>query len=76
MKKLFAFLLTAGISHQLHAQKILKGDLSFLKGIKEINFSFNYDNMMVGEEGEEANYVKRKKAEKGDEWEKNWIGDR
>jgi len=86
MKKLFAFLLlSAGLTAatQLQAQEIVKGNLDFLKGVTEVNFSFLYNDMNVGKEGKEANYIKKKKAEKdakepgkGDEWEKNWIEDR
>jgi hypothetical protein len=86
MKKLFTLMLLAGAmltSAQLKAQDIVKGDLAFLKGEKNINFSFQFDKLTVGEEGKEANYIKKKKAEKdakepgkGDEWEKAWLDDR
>jgi len=86
MKKLFAFLLlSAGLTAatQLQAQEIVKGNLDFLKGVTEVNFNFVYNDMNVGKEGKEANYIKKKKAEKdakepgkGAEWEKNWIEDR
>ena len=86
MKKLFTFLLLVGAmvtSTQLQAQDIVKGELLFLKGTTDINFVFTYDKLTVGKEGKEANYIKKKRAEKeekepgkGDEWEQSWIADR
>lgn len=84
MKKIVALaLLIVAIAGQLKAQDIVKGDLAFLKGDSSINITFVYDKLTVGNEGKEANYIKKKKAEKdakepgkGDEWEKSWLGDR
>lgn len=86
MKKLLTLLLLVGAmvtSNQLQAQDIVKGDLAFLKGTTDINFVFTYDNLTVGKEGKEANYIKKRKDEKnekepgkGDDWEKSWYSDR
>ena len=68
-----------------HAQKIkiVQGNLTPLKGQKEINTEFTYDNMKVGKFDKEDDYIKEKKgkynekeAGKGDRWEKSWKNDR
>lgn len=82
MKKIVALaLLIVAIAGQLKAQDIVKGDLAFLKGDSSINITFVYDKLTVGNEGKEANYIKKKKAEKdakepgkGDEWGKKLAG--
>lgn len=86
MKKILAFLcmMSAGIILQpLQAQHLVKGKLDFLKGITEMQATFVYNKLTVGDEGKEANYVKRKKAEKeakepgsGAAWEESWMADR
>ncbi|TWF33857.1 hypothetical protein FHW36_11147 [Chitinophaga polysaccharea] len=86
MKKLFALILLAGsfiVSNKSQSQDIVKGNLEFLKDVKEIQVAYVYENITVGKDGKEATYIKRKKAEKdaktpgsGDEWEKSWINDR
>lgn len=86
MKKLFSLLMFAGASFvtvQSKAQEVTKGSLAFLKGVPELNVSFVYDKLRVGEIGKEAAYIKKKKTEKnekeagkGDEWEKSWYADR
>lgn len=86
MKKLFALFVLAGAitaTSQLQAQEIVKGDLTFLKGATGVNVTFVYDDLTVGKEGKEANYIKRKKAEKeakepgsGVTWEENWNADK
>ncbi|MGN6507928.1 MAG: hypothetical protein ACTHLD_00525 [Chitinophaga sp.] len=86
MKKLLFLAIFAGasfISLQSMAQELTKGSLAFLKDVSEMKVSFVYDKLRVGELGKEENYVKKKKNEKnakepgkGDEWEKNWYGDR
>ncbi|HMC85493.1 MAG TPA: hypothetical protein VKI61_08200 [Chitinophagaceae bacterium] len=69
----------------LHAQRIsiLEGDLSPLKGEKNINTEFTYENMAVGKFKTEAEYVDKKKDEynkkepgKGDKWAQAWVEDR
>lgn len=86
MKKLFALLMFAGASFvalESRAQEVTKGTLAFLKGVPEINVSFVYDKLRVGEMGKEAAYIKKKKTEKeakeagtGEAWEKSWYADR
>ncbi|WP_295121421.1 hypothetical protein [uncultured Chitinophaga sp.] len=81
-----AFLLVAGLAPQLAtAQKIklVKGDIKAFAGIDTLNTEFTYDNLEVGKEGNEENYIERKKAEynkkeagKGDAWAKAWKDDR
>ena len=69
----------------LHAQRVtLKdGDMSPLKGEKNIAVEFRYDSMAVGKFPKEADYVEKHKNDinkrhspKGDEWAKNWVDDR
>lgn len=86
MKRLFALMLLAGsmfAATTSHAQDLVKGDLKFLKDVKELQVVYVYDDVTVGKDGKEANYVKRRKAEKesktpgsGDTWEQSWYGDR
>ncbi|HEY0271613.1 MAG TPA: hypothetical protein VGC22_00455 [Chitinophaga sp.] len=59
------------------------GKLKALDNIDTLNIVFDYSKLTVGEEGKEANYIKRKKAEldkkeegRGDKWEQAWLGDR
>ena len=69
----------------LHAQKIkvTDGNLDFLKGQKELNVEYVYDNMGVGKYDKEQDYLDRKvkeynekEAGTGDKWEAAWKGDR
>lgn len=60
-----------------------RGDLSILKAEKSINIEFTYDKMTVGDDGKEANYIKRKKDEmnskeagSGDAWAVKWEEDK
>ncbi|HEU4551297.1 MAG TPA: hypothetical protein VFS25_00620 [Chitinophaga sp.] len=86
MKKLialFAFTGVLALTGKLQAQEIVKGNLNFLKGATGVNVTFVYDDLTVGKEGKEANYIKRKKAEKeakeagsGETWEQNWQADK
>lgn len=86
MKKIFPVLLlavTSLVAVPSKAQELTKGSLAFLKDVSEMNVSFVYDKLRVGELGKEANYIKKKKAEKeakevgkGEEWEKSWYADR
>lgn len=59
--------------------KLLKGDLKFLKGIKELNIEFDYSNLKVGKFDTEEEYVQSKVKEKnkkeagtGDTFEERW----
>ena len=38
-----------------------RGNLSILKDEKTINIEFTYDKMTVGDDGKEADYIKRKR---------------
>jgi hypothetical protein len=79
-------LLAASLAPQLSsAQKIklVSGDISAFKNIDTLNTTFTYDGLQVGKEGDEQNYIDKKKAEynkkeagKGDTWEKAWKDDR
>lgn len=86
MKKLFSLMMLAGalfVTTQSKAQEVTKGSLAFLKDVPELNVSFVYTKLRIGELGKEETYIKKKKAEKeakepgkGDEWEKAWYADR
>jgi hypothetical protein len=63
--------------------KLIEGDLNALKGQTSFNTEFTYDNMIVGKEMTEKEYIKDKKTKldekepgRGASWEKNWIDDR
>ncbi|MCJ7465984.1 MAG: hypothetical protein MUO53_04735 [Maribacter sp.] len=82
MKKHLALLLIL-FSVVTYAQKlkIVKGDFDFLKGQKEINVEFVYDNMKLLKKNlTNDEYVKEHSAEleektkgTGKSWEKNWL---
>ena len=62
---------------------LTRGDLSILKGETTINIEFTYDKLTVGDDGKEANYIKRKKDEanakepgSGDAWALKWHEDK
>ncbi|MEI3797200.1 MULTISPECIES: hypothetical protein [unclassified Chitinophaga] len=86
MKKIFTLLLLMAVmmtANQLKAQDLVKGKLDFLKDVTELGVSFDYNKLTVGTEGKEANYLKRKKAERdakepgtGDKWIESWFADR
>ena len=83
MKRLTTIALAAlAFATGVHAQKIklIEGDLSALKGQTTLNTQFVYDNLMVGKNQTEANYVHDKTSElngknpgKGDTWAKEWV---
>lgn len=63
--------------------KIIEGDLSPLKSETKINVEFTYDNMTVGKNLTESEYIAKKRDEynakepgKGDNWAKSWVNDR
>lgn len=77
---LFFLFSSAGFAQKL---KLASGNLDFLKGQKNINVLYDYSNMGVGKFDKEEDYVEekvndynKKEAGKGDEWRKNWVGDR
>lgn len=62
---------------------LTKGDLSILKDEKTINIEFTYEKMTVGDDGTEANYIKRKTQENNDKekgsgeiWARKWEEDK
>lgn len=85
MKKLFmTFLLLCCIAIQSYSQSIVmtSGSVDFIKEQTVIQFTFSYDEMLVGKLTEQE-YVNKKvsdynekEAGKGDEWQKAWIEDR
>lgn len=85
MKKIFAtFLLLSCIATLSFAQSIVltSGSVDFIKDQKVIDFSFSYEEMLVGKLTEQE-YVDKKTSEynkkedgKGEEWKKAWYGDR
>lgn len=85
MKKIIAtFLLLSCIATLSFAQSIVltSGSVDFIKDQKVIDFSFSYDEMLVGKLTEQE-YVDKKTSEynkkedgKGEEWKKAWYGDR
>ena len=73
------------ISTDVLAQEVNlnKGDLSILKGEKSINIEFTYEKMTVGDDGKEADYIKRKRTEMNDKekgsgeiWARKWEEDK
>lgn len=88
MKKITALLLGIALvvfatDSQAQRIKLEQGNLSFLKGEKEINAEFVYDGMGVGKYAKEEDYIARKTEEynkkepgKGDNWARSWKADR
>lgn len=86
MKKIAALFLLVGIvAFSVNAQRvqIKKGNLNFLKGVKEINVKYDYSNMGVGKFKNEQDYIDKKvkeynekEAGKGDKWKEGWEGAR
>ncbi len=75
----FLLALTAGAQRI----KIIEGDISPLKGEKSINTDFTYDDLKIGKNLSEAEYIDKKKDEfnkkeagRGDRWSKEWVSDR
>lgn len=83
MKKLLFICLLISSSAVAQKLKITSGSLSPLKGENALNVEFTYNNMIVGKDLPEADYIKQKKedynkkeAGRGDTWEKAWVEDR
>ncbi|MFZ6012246.1 MAG: hypothetical protein ACOYXT_18030 [Bacteroidota bacterium] len=84
MKKLLTLLLVAFTSCAFAQKvKLVEGDLSALKGQAAITTEFVYENMKVGKDLTEQDYIKEKKgkldekeAGRGDKWEQAWYADR
>jgi len=71
------------ISSSAQTVELSKGDLSILKDEKTINIEFTYDKMTVGDDGKEADYIKRKRTEMNDKehgsgeiWARKWEEDK
>lgn len=84
LKKSIVILLT-GLCSAAFAQKIklIEGDLKPLKGLAGIKTEFTYDNMIVGKDLTEKDYIAEKKGKldekepgRGEKWEKAWVSDR
>jgi hypothetical protein len=83
--KIAAVLFTLLLSQGIKAQHIslMEGNLSPLKSESTIVVQFAYDNMRVGKYDKEADFISAKKDDynrkepgRGDNWAKNWVGDR
>lgn len=68
-----------------NAQKIVleSGSLDFLKGISELNISYDFSDFAVGKFDTESAYIEKKKKDynkkeegKGDRWEAEWHADK
>ena len=75
--------LFSGISSFSQTVDLSKGDLSILKDEKTINIEFTYEKMTVGDDGKEADYIKRKTQENNDKekgsgyiWATKWEEDK
>ncbi len=88
MKTIKSFLLLAAIvfsSFSGNAQLVdlNKGDLSILNGETTINIEFTYEKLVVGDDGKEDAYIKRKRQElnekekgSGEIWARKWEEDK
>jgi hypothetical protein len=84
MKKLMLILLTAvSVTAVGQKIKILEGDLKALNGQSSLKTEFTYDNMTIGKNEKEADYVAEKKEKfdkkepgRGAKWEQAWKDDR
>lgn len=86
MKKIMMMLALVGLTTlTANAQKIKKieGNLSPLKGEKALKIEFKYENMEVGKNLTEEEYIERKvkeynekEAGTGDKWRESWVRDR
>jgi hypothetical protein len=84
MKKLIPLLVVLA-STTTFAQriKIIDGDLKALNGQSSVKTEFTYDNMIIGKNETEAEYIAEKKgkldakeAGRGNKWEQAWKDDR
>ncbi len=84
MKKILLAAMVIFLAGNMQAQriKLVDGNLKFLKGVKDLNLQYTYDNMKVGKYSE-ADYVakkteeyNKKEAGRGDKWAKMWVEDR
>ncbi len=84
MKKIMLLAIVA-LTFSASAQKLklIEGDLSPLKGLSGISTEFTYDDMTIGKNQKESDYITEKKAKfnakeagRGDKWEQSWVADR
>lgn len=85
-RKSFMILLVASFASSVtFAQKLqlIEGDLAALKGQTAVNTEFVYDNMIIGKDLTEKDYIAERKAKfdekeagRGDKWEQAWVADR
>jgi hypothetical protein len=80
---IIAFVLLTCASGIAQKIELISGDLTVLKGEKDIDFAFTYDSIMMGKGKTETEYVAKKTEEynkktpgKGDAWAKAWKEDR
>lgn len=71
MKKIIILALVIGMFTALQAQKV-SGDLSCLKGQKEVNITFNYKGVTYDGDSE-AKYLKGEDKAKDPEWKAAWT---
>lgn len=76
-------ILLVTISASAQQVDLTRGDLSILKEEKTINIEFTYEKMTVGDDGKEADYIKRKTQENnekekgsGEIWARKWEEDK
>lgn len=76
----FLFIFTGSNAQEVD---LTKGDLSVLLTESTINIEFSYDKMTVGDDGKEADYIKRKRTEfndkekgSGEIWAAKWDLDK
>jgi len=81
MKKTILFAIIIAFVSSSFAQRVTKidGDLSALKGFKQLKLEFVYDDNMTVGKGTEADYIAEKRAKyeekhpgEGDKWENGW----
>lgn len=83
-KTLIAFALLCCIATLSYAQSVVmtSGTIDFIKDQKVLQFTFTYNEMLVGKLTESEYVTKKvtdyneKEAGKGDEWKAAWFGDR
>ncbi len=84
MKKLLLAITVIFLAGNMQAQriKLVDGNLKFLKGVKDLNLEYTYNDMKVGKYSE-ADYVakkteeyNKKEAGRGDKWANMWVEDR
>jgi hypothetical protein len=81
----FLTLAFAVLAFNIFAQRVtlVEGDILNLKNLKSVKTRFLYDNLIVGVDVPETDYVEKKKiawdekaAGQGDAWKEMWFGDR